>query len=197
MLSASEENEVVARVKYGDSEAITILIQKYRPLIFNMMNRYQIHLYDLDDWLQEARLECYLTAQKFDPSTGSKFGSFYKLRLQNRMITKIRKQMAQKRNKNGRPYSLDNILVSKNESLPDSLKTGACISECLGVDLQAYIETLSFVEIQALMVNLGQKTSEQVQSLNNIHEHTLKNAQQRVRIKLRNHLRSEFGVLDH
>lgn len=186
----------MAQVKSGDSEAIDTLIYKYRPLIFNMMQRYQLHLYDVDDWLQEARLECFLTAQKFDPAMGSRFGSFFKLRLQNNMISKIRKQLAQKRNKNGQPYSLDNILISENDLLPDSLKTGACISECLGVDLQAYTATLSFVEVQALMVNLGHKTPEQVQQTSNIQARTLKNAQQRVRIKLRDHLRSEFGLLD-
>lgn len=191
-----EENRLVERVKLGDSVALAQLVEKYKPLIFRIMGQYQLHLYDTDDWLQEARIECYLTAQKFDASTGSRFGSFFKLRFQNSTISKVRQQMAQKRRSNCQAHSLDSILINKYDLLPSELTTEKDSAECVLADLEAYTRSLSFLEIQALLINLGKKTLTQTLEQYEFEEEALKNAQQRVRTKLRNHLRTEFGMAE-
>lgn len=84
----------------NDSFALSKLIEKYRPMIDNMCNKYYIVGFDHSDWYQEAFFICYQTCKIFDGSTGSKFGSFFKLRFRNRAIDLIRRENANKRKVN-------------------------------------------------------------------------------------------------
>ncbi|MFD1672295.1 sigma factor [Agrilactobacillus yilanensis] len=195
MSNFDDENKLVLRVKLGDSDALTILIEKYKPLIFNMAGQYRLHLYDVDDWLQEARLECFLTAQKFDPSKGSKFGSFFKLRFRNSTLSKVRWQLAKKRKENCQATSLDGLLEHSYDFLPRDLQLLQDIAGGLMIDLPSYTAKLSMVELQALFVSIGHKDAETVQTEYHISAKALKSAQQRVRAKLRQYLQAEFGQL--
>jgi len=93
----------------GDSIALSKLVDKYRPMIDNMKKQYFIISYDRDDWYQEAFDICHQTCKIFDASSGSKFGSFYKMKFGHRIIDLIRRENAEKRKINGITESIDTI----------------------------------------------------------------------------------------
>lgn len=193
MFSFQTENKLVELAKSGNSQALEQLVNKYKPLIYNTISQYHLYLYDEDDWLQDARIECFLTAQKFDPTSGSKFGSFFKLRFQNMVRSKLRKQLAQKRRTDYQAASLDEILQQEYDAWPQSLHAATAETTPICHDFKKYTQTLSQVEVQALLVNMGQKQADEVLNAFQIDAKTLKNAQQRVRMKFRHYLKNEIG----
>ncbi|GAF40161.1 hypothetical protein FC83_GL000402 [Agrilactobacillus composti DSM 18527 = JCM 14202] len=193
MLDFHQENELVLQVVAGSSDALERLVNKYRPLIHNIINRYHLHLYDADDWMQEARLECLLTCRKFDPSTGSKFGSFYKLRFQNHIHSKLRKQFAKKRQGDIYCTSWDKMTVEDQELRQKGLVLLSRNPTVILADFRAFCAGLSPVESQALLYIMGQKTPAEIWESHNINLMSLKNAQQRVRQKFKRFLQEETG----
>ena len=97
-----EEQLWIHRVKIdGDSVALNNLVKKYQPMIENAYKHYYVKSYDRDDWYQEAMLVCYQSCRLFDGTTGSKFGSFYKMKFKHHIIDLIRRENANKRKING------------------------------------------------------------------------------------------------
>lgn len=92
-----------------DSNALSCLINKYRPMIDNMRAHYYIKSLDRNDWYQEAFWICYQTCNLFDGTTGSKFGSFFKMKFKHRVIDIIRKENSQKRKLNNIAEPLEKI----------------------------------------------------------------------------------------
>ncbi|APU70859.1 RNA polymerase sigma factor SigI [Companilactobacillus crustorum] len=83
-----------------DSVALDKLVQRYRPMIDNMYSRYYITSFERNDWYQEALLVCYQTCKLFDGTSGSRFGSFYKMKFKHRVIDIIRRENSLKRKVN-------------------------------------------------------------------------------------------------
>ncbi|MCH4172125.1 MAG: sigma-70 family RNA polymerase sigma factor [Lactobacillus sp.] len=193
MLDFHQENELVLQVVAGSSDALERLVNKYRPLIFNIINRYHLHLYDPDDWMQEARLECLLTCRKFDPTAGSRFGSFYKLRFQNHIHSKLRKQFAKKRQTDFHCTPLEKLTSKDQELRQKGLVFLSRNPAVVLADFRAFCAGLSPVESQALLYIMGQKTPSEIWKSHRINLMSLKNAQQRVRQKLKRFLQAETG----
>ncbi|WP_338216919.1 sigma-70 family RNA polymerase sigma factor [Companilactobacillus muriivasis] len=110
----SEESLLIEQVRNDrNSPALVLLVNKYRPMIDNLAKQYFITSYERDDWYQEAYFTCFQSCQLFDGSTGSKFGSFFKMKFTHCIIDLIRYENANKRKVNGLTESLDEIDQSK------------------------------------------------------------------------------------
>lgn len=143
------------------SWCLECLFNKYRPLVENLRQIYHLQLFDRDDWYQEALLVCYETCLIFNADRGSKFGSFYKLRLQNRIANLIRQQLAFKRRSNVAALSFEHLL-DLDPDLEGWLRPAISplyIEEI--VETKRYVQQLSPVELQSLRIVLGQCSLEQ------------------------------------
>ncbi|MCD2255425.1 sigma-70 family RNA polymerase sigma factor [Agrilactobacillus fermenti] len=195
-INYQEELRLVDQVRENGiwaSEALENLLEKYKPLIFAVMGRYHLHLYETDDWLQDARLECYLTCLKFDPNSGSRFGSFFKLRFENAVHSRIRRQLAKKRLADHQASSFEVLMEKPNVPYIASLQESTVRLEIPLTDYRTFAKRLSQVELQALLVILGRKTLTDIERSLHFSRETVKNAQQRVRKKFRQYLREEYG----
>lgn len=127
-----------------DSMALDELVKRYQPMIENMQSQYFVTGFDRDDWYQEALIVCYQTCKLFDGTTGSKFGSFYKMKFKHRMIDLIRRENAAKRKIN-----------SLTEPLEVSDQTQLTIpSHKLLVELSDHIERVASEMNQMELVGL-------------------------------------------
>ncbi|MBA1434142.1 sigma-70 family RNA polymerase sigma factor [Bombilactobacillus bombi] len=167
----------------NSSQALEQLFTKYLPLVEKYGQIYHIPLFDRADWYQEARLVCYQTCLIFNGNHGSKFGSFFKLRLQNRAANLLREQLALKRQTNIKSVSMEHL-----SEVDPELKSLLCLrsdlnnnSEFISFDYGSYLQTLSELELLALKVCLGLHP----QAVNNYSKSSLMRAAQRARLKLR------------
>lgn len=97
-MNVAMESNLISQIRDNkDSVALDKLVRRYQPMIDNMASQYFVNGFDRDDWYQEAFLVCYQTCKLFDGSTGSKFGSFYKMKFKHHIIDLIRHENAVKR----------------------------------------------------------------------------------------------------
>ena len=129
----------------NDSRALVNLVRRYQPMINKMHAQYFIPGYELMDWYQEALLVCYQTCFVFDGDSGSKFGSFFKLKFKNHIIDIIRRENAQKRKANVGTKPLDMVPVE------DKKDTGA-IENCERLELQGRLQEIvaNFSDLELL-----------------------------------------------
>ncbi|UQS83944.1 hypothetical protein [Bombilactobacillus thymidiniphilus] len=155
-----QEAEWIAQVRdSNDSAALENLVQKYFPLIERLRQMYRLQLFEREDWYQEARLVCFSTCLLFDDQQGSRFGSFYKMRLKNHITNLLRQQAAFKRRSNVNSISMDN-LVEQNPDLESDWRIfahGQAELELLHLEFNKFIKKLSLVEVKSLNLLLHDK----------------------------------------
>lgn len=141
-----------------DSESLLKLVRKYSPMILNMKSQYYVQGYDNYDWFQDALLVCYQTCQVFDGNSGSKFGSFFKLKFKNHIIDCIRRENAFKRKANINTKPLGET------SMEDRQDRGA-VSNCghiiLENGLQDIVQDFTDLELTAFQFFIGKITKKE------------------------------------
>lgn len=152
-MKVEQENQWITLIKeQDDSQALDRLVRRYRPMIDNMYIKYFIDGYDRNDWYQEAFLVCYQTCKLFDSNSGSKFGSFFKLKFQNHIIDIIRRENAYKRKANQGTESYDKLLVSGK--LDDQIiENDDCVD--ISNQLEKIIAKMNCIELVAFQFLLG------------------------------------------
>ncbi|KRK79794.1 hypothetical protein FD03_GL000496 [Companilactobacillus nodensis DSM 19682 = JCM 14932 = NBRC 107160] len=136
-----------------DSPALKSLVDRYRPMIENMYGQYKIGLYDQNDWYQEALIICYATCSIFDGASGSKFGSFFKLKFKNHIIDIVRKENTVKRQANQLACSYEQII---NEENSDEFVRNYVHLLDTSSRLEQAVAELSKLELIALQFLLGE-----------------------------------------
>lgn len=89
--------EMVHSLKSGDMHCFDILFQRFYPLIYKFEKTYRFKTVERDDLFQEARIVLYRSINEYDGNRGLQFAGFYKLMLQNRIFSLIRRESALKR----------------------------------------------------------------------------------------------------
>jgi RNA polymerase sporulation-specific sigma factor len=177
------EAEWIKQVKlYRDSDALNLLVQKYRPMIDNLYGQYFIEGFERSDWYQEAYSVCFVTCLNYDGSNGSKFGSFYKMRFTNHMIDLIRKENAAKRKANQQTTSIETVVRSGKL---DKLKVPEDNSVELISEIKKVIPKFSHLELIGFQVELGGISAEAVRKKTKLEKQKLKRAIARCKSKLR------------
>lgn len=174
----------IAQVKNNNSsQALKNIFLKYQPLVEKYGQLYHIPLFERDDWYQEAWLVCYQTCLIFNGHQGSKFGSFFKLRLQHRAANLLREQLAVKRQSNFKAVSMEFLAENDPEMkcLLNLSNSYANDSEINLFDYQKYVANLSPLELYSLKAWLGIASK----TTNKYSERAVMRAAQRARIKLR------------
>lgn len=99
--------EMVVKLKKGELIYLEPLFLRFRPLVGKIQRDYKVRTMDADDYLQEARIVLYRAIELYNSEKGMGFASYYKLLLQNRIYSLIRKETAIKRTVDHRSVSYD------------------------------------------------------------------------------------------
>ena len=175
------ETELIRLIREdGDSDALQLLVQRYQPMIENFYHQYHISLYDRSDWDQIGYIVCHETCHIFNGSSGSKFGSFFKLRFKNHIIDTIRRQATNKRQANHLAQSYEMIIPTE---LPAKLIREYGHLENTTDYIKSIIADFSRLELQALRFMLGEIDLQAACALSNCTEEQLKRAGNRCQAK--------------
>lgn len=88
---------LINKAKTNDPEAVELLFNQYKPIVLKLSQKYYLKDFDQDDWLQEGRIICHLSALDFCPSKGVSFGAYFKVNFERAVIGLVRRQEALKR----------------------------------------------------------------------------------------------------
>ena len=128
------------------------LVEDNEKLIYWYMNRNRL---EVSEWYGFLAIEMCLCAQKFDPSRGSSFSNYFKVRADNALATEYSKLKAQKRSHNGMCNLTDVHHEMDYDSVEDIVELKTMLegehSEILRLKAHGYTQT----EI-AEMVGLNQ-----------------------------------------
>jgi len=164
MTTESEQLWIELVKNNKDSVALDNLVRRYRPMIDNMYIQYYISGFDRNDWYQEAALVCYQTCNLYNGTSGSKFGSFFKLKFKNRIIDIIRRENALKRKANNNAESLE-YLRANDEII--ELVSGHSQSVETSELIKNVLQEMSYLELVAFQYLLGKNSAEKIcQELN-------------------------------
>ncbi len=76
------ENEadwvLVEKARDGNERALQELIDRYKPLILSIQNRYYLQELELSDWFQESAIVLWEVVNRFDVTRTHAFGSYLK-----------------------------------------------------------------------------------------------------------------------
>lgn len=75
-----------------NEEALLTLWEDFRPLIINLMKRFNISLYKQEDVFQDSFIHLLECAKTYDPTGQMPFEGYYKLQLQYWFLNRIRKK---------------------------------------------------------------------------------------------------------
>ncbi|WP_125761723.1 hypothetical protein [Companilactobacillus hulinensis] len=181
----SFEIELIRLVKEKNDTALESLVDRYRPMIDNLYFQYKIGLYDRNDWYQEALMVCYATCLIFDGASGSKFGSFFKLKFKNHIIDIVRRENTFKRQANQFACSYEKIIADDNstefiQNYVHLLDTSSYLEEA--------ISDLSKLELVALQFLLGELKLQIACDIGGCNSKQLNRAANRCRMKIMQYL---------
>ena len=172
---------LVRKVKENDDIALLLLFERYKPMITAVTKRYFIRCLDENDWNQEALIVCYESAGLLDFERGTTFGSFFKLRLQNKAKNLLRFELAKRRALYANAISYE-ALKERGQICDPSYEQSDLPTS---IELSNFIQTLSQLEVVALMVITGMIDLKQASVTAQTSPETIKRAIARTRIKMR------------
>ena len=94
-----KEELSLIREAVNDSEAFRKLFEQYRPLVLKVLKPYNLREFSYEDWLQEARIAMIKAVARYDGSSGSQFGPYYRMVLQSHLRSILRRHFAHKRDR--------------------------------------------------------------------------------------------------
>ena len=172
------EEKLINKAKMGDDQALKELFFLYKPLVNSILKKYYLHHYDRDDWEQEALIICYESVVVFSGKKGS-FGSLYKTKLSNHARTLVRYNNELRRQIYNHSVSLDSNLCIQEPGRSELITPVKTI-------YHEFIESLSRLELIAVLTILGEISVEYVINNLKIEYMQLVRARSRAIQKMRN-----------
>jgi RNA polymerase sigma-70 factor, ECF subfamily len=87
-----DDIEIIGRIKRGDIEAYSVLVEKYHRQLLNFIYRLTGDEKSVEDIGQEVFLSVYRSLQRFDVSRGTPFSAWLFIIARNRCISQIRER---------------------------------------------------------------------------------------------------------
>ena len=84
--------EIISLVKEGNQEALSLMFEKYSPMIYKKIDKFNL-MYDKEDIYQEASMLLYNSILKFDESKNKSFTRYFEMNLQRRFISIVTKRV--------------------------------------------------------------------------------------------------------
>lgn len=200
-LSDLSDEEIVALVHLGNSDALDFLITKYRIFVKAKARSYFLIGADREDIVQEGMIGLYKAIRDFRGDKLSSFRAFAELCVTRQIITAIKTATRQKHIPLNSYISLDKpIYDEESERTLLDVITGPVTEdpENLMINREEYskledkmAEVLSDLEQQVLALYLEGRSYIEISELLNRHVKSIDNALQRVKKKLERHLEPE------
>ncbi|MFC6347448.1 sigma-70 family RNA polymerase sigma factor [Vagococcus carniphilus] len=190
------ENELLlTQAKIGSSDAFEELFQKYVPIVLRQRSAYYLRDYDLDDWLQEGRIVCFQSLQRYNIKQDVTFGLFFKINFKRRIVTLLRHQEAQKR----QIYHYTESLESKVDQLGEIFSKGVVDYRAgtsidyifIRESLEDFSEQLSKFEIKVYIYLLLGEGVESIANILNVSVVKVTSGYSRLRKKIKKQLMEE------
>lgn len=183
-LSNKNDEELIELAKLGEDKYLEILLERYKPLILSLANRYFIRGQDRDDVIQEAMIALFKSIQAFDAEKQTSFAAFVKTTTQNYMIDSIRKSEA----KNNRVLSDAVSIENMKFFIEDEQAEDFGIHEEELQDLlsnESFKANFSDLEWKVLNLRLFKLSYNDIAKELDVKEKVVDNALQRIKQKLK------------
>ena len=187
LFRAESDEQLVARAKDGDDEALTALIQRYAPFVRMRAGAYGVKELDADDLYQEGMIALLTAVRNYCAGLNSSFRTFASVCINNKLNSALRAHMREK-NAPMRGY----LSLSEPEVPEEALTAHTLDPEQLVIQSEETdernrrIETLlSLFERQVLKLYLSSYSYEEMSKQLGSSTKAVDNALQRVRRKLR------------
>ncbi|MBQ9298318.1 MAG: RNA polymerase sporulation sigma factor SigH [Clostridia bacterium] len=94
--ASDDDNELLGKIKEGNTEALETLINKYKELVSMKIGKYFIIGAEKEDIYQEGMIGLYKAIKSFDPEKQNSFKTFANLCIERQLITAIKTSNRQK-----------------------------------------------------------------------------------------------------
>ncbi|MEK3789485.1 MULTISPECIES: RNA polymerase sporulation sigma factor SigH [Paenibacillus] len=193
-----DDEDIVAAVHEGDSEALEFLINKYRNFVRAKARSYFLIGADREDIIQEGMIGLYKSIRDFKGDKLASFKAFAELCITRQIITAIKTATRQKHIPLNSYVSLDKPIYDEesDRTLMDVI-CGSQVSdpEELIINQEEFVgledkmsEILSDLERKVLMLYLDGRSYQEIAVDLNRHVKSIDNALQRVKRKLEKYL---------
>ena len=91
-----KDEEIIVEIKNGNEQALTYLLNKYKPLVNNKVNKYFIIGAEKENIIQEGMIGLYKAIKSFDTQKQNKFKTFANMCIERQLITAIKTSTRQK-----------------------------------------------------------------------------------------------------
>ncbi len=173
------DEEVILLINNGNYELISIIIERYLPVIIKIAKNY-LSQNEVEDAVQEATFALYSAIKNFDSSKAS-FATFADVCIKRSVIAQIRKSNLQKNIPENLLTSIENVEISDFQS-PESI----LIERESYKDLTNNIKLeLSSMEYKVLQLFLSGASYSNIAASLEISEKSVDNALARIRKKLK------------
>lgn len=183
-----EDIEVIRLVKSGDTEAFSILVEKYHRHLLNFIFRLVADENVVEDIGQEVFLSIYKSLRNFDEDRGAPFSAWLFVIARNRCITELRKKNNNKQLSIEEAYTLwaesgapEDMLMKKEQW--EAIKTS--------------INQLSVPFRNTILSSLHGNTVEEIAKNDGISPGTVKSRLFRAKQKIKLLVREYFGDKEH
>lgn len=142
-----DELMLIARAP-GDSDAFAEVFSLYKPIALGLMRQYNLRGMAHEDWLQEAQVALWRAVRMYDASSGSQFGSYYKMILRSHFSSVVRHGLAKKRllMNSGLAFSEADVDLDAIKNGQRDARNAAERSMAVRMDWQEFFDTLSKLE---------------------------------------------------
>lgn len=92
MILKHNDYEIIALLREGNEEAINLLFEKYTPLIYKKIDRFNLN-FDREDMYQEGLMMLHHSVKKFRTSFNKTFTRYFEMNLERHYISIVSKNV--------------------------------------------------------------------------------------------------------
>ncbi len=118
-----EDEEIIVEIQNGNEQALTYLLNKYKPLVNNKVGKYFIIGAEKEDIIQEGMIGLYKAIKSFDKEKQNKFKTFANICIERQLITAIKTSNRQKHMPLNSCISLNTAAYSNEDDGVELLET--------------------------------------------------------------------------
>lgn len=89
--SGFSDNELVALVREGDSNAVDVLLSKYKSTVSYYANKFFSDSLTFDDWFQEGMIGLFYAIRTYNADEGASFATYASVCIKNRLSSCLKK----------------------------------------------------------------------------------------------------------
>lgn len=184
-LSDKSDEKLIELAKLGEDKYLEILLERYKPLVLSLANRYFIRGQDRDDVIQESMIALFKSIQSFDVEKQTSFAAFVKTTTQNHLIDSIRKSEAKNNRVLNDAVSIENMkFFIEDEQTEDFGIHEEELQDLL--NSESFKSIFSDLEWQVLNLRLFKLSYNDIAKELDVKEKVVDNALQRIKHKLKN-----------